>query len=417
MHIASGICLAVFAALLTACGSSGGSNNDPPAPAAPAAPPATTPPPSAPAQPGDVYLADVRSMMGNGEFMADVDIGWSSPDGAALASVGYRLSRGDGTILSQGTTGTIASDGIATVHVMASDLADGETLILAVDPLNAVEESIEDNNERMFIATVAEPPPEPPAAPPGSPAVVDLQFNDTHYHQAYYYNDLAFHFLIQNPNAEGVASGAFNYAIYDGDTEIWKARVSKVEAPSSADRAAKRIPTTDVMVARDKLGRPTPGRHVYTLRLDVDNEVAETNEANNQRRIVIDIPENHVMSATPQEKPDVRLQDPHVHQFWNAVTFHFFIYNFHASTTLPAVKWRVIRVQDGVVIKEGVVSNVVARSTAANAPPASFRYTEEFKGPDVEYLLILDPDNEIDEAYENNNQVKFIIDWTQAGAG
>jgi subtilase family serine protease len=171
------------------------------------------------------------------------------------------------------------------------------------------------------------------------------------------------------------------------------------------------------MVARDKLGRPTPGRHVYTLRLDVDNEVAETNEANNQRRIVIDIPENHVMSATPQEKPDVRLQDPHVHQFWNAVTFHFFIYNFHASTTLPAVKWRVIRVQDGVVIKEGVVSNVVARSTAANAPPASFRYTEEFKGPDVEYLLILDPDNEIDEAYENNNQVKFIIDWTQAGAG
>lgn len=415
MRTATGLCLAAFVALLTACGSSGGS--DDPASPPPAAPPAGTPPPD-PDRPGDVFLADVRTMMGNGEFMADADIGWSSPDGAALPAVAYRLARADGSILSQGTTGAIASGGIATAHVMATGLADGETITLTVDPLDAVVESIEDNNERLFIAMVATPPPEPPPAPPGSDAIVDLQYNDSHYHQAYYYNDVAFHFLVQNPNRANLASGAFNYAIFDGETQIWKARISDVLAPSDADRAANRIPTTDVMITANQLGyRPTPGRHVFTVHLDVDNEIAETNEANNLRRIVIDVPANRSMASTPQEKPDVRLQDPHVHQFWNSVVFHFFIYNFHASTALPSVKWRVIRVQDGVVIKDGVVSDVAPRGTPAGDWPSSFRYTEEFKGPDVEYLLILDPDNEIDEADETNNQVKFIIDWSQPGVG
>ncbi|MBA3683798.1 MAG: hypothetical protein H0W72_00920 [Planctomycetes bacterium] len=415
-----------MAILLTACGSASSGSGSSAGSGGGGEPPPPPPPPPPASAPRDVYFADVRTMMGNGDFMADVDIGWTDPNAASSPAVTYRLSRSDGSMLDQGTTGAIPAGGMVTVQVMADGLADGEMITLAIDPDGVIVEDVEHNNERPFTAMVAEPPPPPPPPPPGTTAVVDLQFNDSHYHQAYYYNNLAFHFLVQNPNSQGVGSGACHYTILDGDTQIWRGSITNVPAPNDADRAANRIPTYDVFVGdgtiRDPADatrpyRPTPGRHVYTIRLDSDGVVAETNEANNLRRIVIDIPANQVMAATPQLKPDVRLQDPHVHQFWNSVVFHFFVYNFHGSETLASVGWRVVRVSDGFVVNQGVVENLAPRGTAAGAPQVAFRYTEEFKGPDVEYLLILDPDNLIDEDNETNNQVKFIIDWSQPGVG
>lgn len=374
-----------------------------------------------PAASNDVSFDNLKSMTGMGGVMVHFDVTWQSRDGQPAEDVVVELQRADGSYVDGTRTviPAIAHGESAAVHISAEGFADNERLTVVADPSAQV---ADDNRANNVVTVTAMRAPLPELSDQ-----VDLQFVDAHYHQMYYYNNPEFHFFAVNPEVWGIGRGTVEYAIYDNGVEFFRSTLAEnlVNFREHDDSGDTTQHLQIFLPDRVLQYRPTPGeRHEFAIHLDPDGSVGEAAEANNWMRFVVDVPTVRSL-PTAQVTPDIQMQDPHFHQYasQDRAVFHFYMRNSTTSGQAQSVRWKIVR-EDGVEI---VPTPERIASGGANNPqmvPAngisgsmSFSHTDDTAGEDVEYDLIYDPDDEIEETDETNNRVHFVIDWTPTGFG
>ncbi|MBA2481645.1 MAG: hypothetical protein H0V44_13350 [Planctomycetes bacterium] len=381
--------------------------------------------------------------------------------GVDAADVGLKATRADGTVVHQETIASMPAG--SERMVMFSDGAQGvnQTFTIVVDPDNRIVEAFEDNNTITVTSTFIDTP---------STLNGDLALNGVHTHGAVYFADPSFHLYIENNTDQSLsgitvtvrdeASGQDLYGMpYTESTVI----AAHTVGPRSGNQGAEeqgifRAPFSDPAYASQP--KPTPGRHVYHVILDPNGRFAETNEANNDWRLVVNVPSgygywplsNGTDTIGDTYKTDVMFQDPHIHPAdrQRYVTFHGWLKNNHPGKQLvghdlingsdpdyPGVAKRIVPF---VVKREGVPITLIAPGFDANrqinygvtaagkayfilpdaglAPQANREYlfiTQEPQSTgEINYTIDLDPDNVIDEQYEGTNMGQGPIDNNHA---
>ena len=394
--------VAVAALFINGCGSGGGGGST-----GPQAGP--TPPPSEPGTLAgkDLHFVSIMAMPRNqsGSLTIHALIRYRDTDGASANGIGYQLRRENGAVLTQGLIAQLEPGESRQLMLEVDGLVDRERLIMAVDPANAVAETYENNNTVTVTAVFGETPP--PASD------IDLLFSDSHYHGAYYYRDPRLHFFIVNPNELGVGAANVKVVVQVNGRESWSRVYPTVPAATPTQLAEDTYEGREVTLTTSEVfGVPSVpiGRYVLTITIDPDNTIVEQNEANNYRRLIVEVDASQQVSIEPTVVPDIQLEDPHFHQFPRYALWHFWISNIHAGSGGQQVAWRIVR-EDGVVVRSG--------TEAVNPQELKEVVIDVAKDGDAEmrYRLIFDPDNAIPERDESNNEVPFIVDWTPESSG
>ncbi|HYE07722.1 MAG TPA: hypothetical protein VEL07_19545 [Planctomycetota bacterium] len=383
-------------------GGGGGSSNPPP-------PPNTR----------DLRIAEIMTMPEDspGQYMVHAKIAFAnSIDGTAAAPVEWRVRGAGGGTLASGTVASLAPNSLVEVMAHVSGVAANDVLTFDVDPAGSLTETQEANNTTT---TTAIRPPESTISDG-----IDLLFSDTHHHGAYYFRDPRFHFFIRNPNTRQVNASNVTFVIYDNGVERYRATIPEVSAPTpgqieagngeSDNYVGTDYEGEEILVSTEALygsERPEPGsRHEYVIVIDPDNTILEANEANNMRRIIVEVPTTRAMAATPSVTPDFRHNNPHVHHYSSGAVFHFYLENFTAGSATLTIPWQ-LRHEDGTVLMSGNTD-----------VPAMGIVEEIFWQPrqgvgEERYFLELDPGRTVSEADEDNNRAVFILDWTPQSSG
>jgi len=361
----------------------------------------------------DLHFANVMAMpLGDpGAMEIHATVRYRDSDGATATAINYQLRRESGAILGSGTIAQLEPGESRMLMIRASGIADRERLIVAVDTANTITEVLENNNTVQVTAVFAEQPT------PTSD--IDLSFGDSHYHGTYYYRDPRFHFFIHNPNTRGADVANVKVAILANGVQVWSTVYDRIRAPTSAELAANDYPGKEITLGTAEVfgtSAVATGRYVLTIIIDPDNSVAETNEANNFRRLIVEVDEAQSVSMVPTDVPDIQLEDPHFHQFTGRnpnsgyVLWHFWVSNISNGTEVRQVPWRLVH-EDGRVINTG--------TTAVGPQQLSEVIFSTPKDGDAEtrYRLEFDPDNVVIERDESNNAVGFIVDWTPESSG
>ena len=398
--------VAVATLFINGCGSGGGGGS-----AGPQAGP-TPPPPDPQTLAGkDLHFVSIMAMPRNqsGSLTIHAIIRYRDTEGASANGIGYQLRRENGAVLTQGIIARLEPGESRQLMLEVDGLVDRERLIMAVDPANAVAETYENNNTVTVTAVFGETPP--PASD------IDLLFSDSHYHGAYYYRDPRLHFFIVNPNELGVGAANVKVVVQVNGRESWSRVYPTVPAATPTQLAEDSYEGREVTLTTSEVfGVPSVplGRYVLTITIDPDNTIVEQNEANNYRRLIVEVDASQQVSIEPTAIPDIQLEDPHFHQFARYSLFHFWISNIHGGSESQTVAWRIVD-EDGVVARNGT-----AFGTAVVGPQQLHEVVIDVpKDGDAElrYRLEFDPDNTVHERDESNNVVPFIIDWTPESSG
>jgi hypothetical protein len=369
--------------------------------------------------------------------------------GGDASNVVWRVTRADGSQVAQGVIPTLLSGTTQGVTVEDGPQGVNQTFTIAVDPDGAIAESHEDNNTMevtsVYVVT-------------GQPLDGDLVINGAHPHGAIYYQDPEFHFFIENDSGQDLSG--IQVSVRDeasGDVPGMPYTVkTAIPAHSVGPRTGGVGDEADgIFIAPFQSPNPvaTPGRHVFHIVLDPNGAFAETNEANNDWRIVVDVPDGYgYWPLTPDMKTDVMFEDPHFHPAdqQRYVTFHGWLHDFHPTKNLigydlihathakyPGVAKNIVPF---VLRREGTPVALAAPGFDLNRQ-RNYGVTEAgdayFILPDggipvngrLEYLFIvqepnavgevrysldLDPDNVIDEQYEGTNAGQGAIDNNHA---
>ncbi len=395
--------------LLAGCGGGGGSDSPGSSSSG-----VTPPPPNT----RDLRVAEIMTMPedSSGQYMVHATVAFmNSVDGSAAAPVGWRVRGAGGGTLASGIIASLAPNTEVELMAHVGGVAANDVLTFDVDPDGVVAETQEANNSTTVTAI----------RPPESTTTdaIDLLFSDTHHHGAYYFRDPRFHFFIRNPNVNQLNAQNVTFVIYDNGVERYRQTLAEVRAPSpgqieagngeSDDYVGTDYEGKEVLVSTDSLygaARPEPGMHEYVIVIDPDNTILEANEANNMRRILVEVPPSRALAANPSDVPDMRHNNPHVHHYASGAVFHFYLENFTAGAGTLIIPWRLVD-EDGAVLNSG--QQVV---------PAMGIVEEVFWQPrqgvgEERYFLELDPGGTVPEADEDNNRAQFILDWTPGAAG
>ncbi|MBA3709833.1 MAG: hypothetical protein H0W83_13550 [Planctomycetes bacterium] len=372
--------------------------------------------------------------------------------GAADAhNVAWKVVRADGSLVAQDVISSMPSG--ATVPLIVSDGAQGvnQTFTVSVDPDGLIAESHEDNNT-MTITSVY--------VTTAVPLNGDLALNGVHNHGAVYAQDPSFHLFIAN-NSDQDLSG-ITVTVRDeasGETltgfPYSEGTIIPAHAIGPRNGHAGSAEEDGLFVspwANSSLPKPSAGRHVYHVILDPDNHFSETNEGNNDWRLVVNVPagygfwplQNGNDLTGNTYKTDVMFEDPHFHpaDTQRYITFHGWLHNFHPSKTLvghdlintsdPAYPGVSKRIVPFVLKREGVPVAVPAPGYDPNrqinygvtadgkayfilldtgiAVNSRREYLFIVQEPqsigEVNYSIDLDPDNVIDEQYEGTDSTR-----------
>lgn len=401
----------VASLVMWGCSDGGGGTAPTPAPVAPTPPaPQPPPPPQPPPEPPadrDLHFVNIMAMTQDepGRMIVHATVRYRDNRGSVARRIGYLVRRDNGEVLAQGSI-TQLEPGEARLALMTVDgIIDRELLTMVVDQADTVAEANEENNSLSVTAVFGEQP--------NPSADRDLLFSDCHYHGVSYYRDPRLHFFIMNPNQRGVDAQDVAVAVQINGIQSWSGSLDRVPAPTPEQLAAGSYQGREVtLTTRDIFGADQApiGRQVLTVLIDPDNAIVEQNEANNYRRLVIEVDEEQQITVVPTTVPDIQIEDPHFQQFVQSTTWRFWISNVSLDLPGQSVAWRLVR-EDGLVIQSGAeeVGSQQLKEVLFDVP----------KDGDAEmrYRLILDPDNTIRERDEGNNVTPFIVDWTPEFSG
>jgi len=355
----------------------------------------------------DLHFANVmahpRSQPGAMQIHATVR--YRDSAGSTATGIAWQIRRETGAVLASGTITQIEPGESRQLMADVVGIADRERLVVAVDTAAVVDEVYEQNNTVTVTAIFGEQPT--------PTADIDLLFSDSHYHGTYYSRDPRFHFFVRNPNTRGEDVANVRVVILIDGIQRWSRVFDRVRAPTPEQLAGEEYPGREVTTTTSEVfgaSSVPPGRYVATIIIDPDNEIAETDESNNYRRLIIEVDAGQQVSFEPTAIPDIQLEDPHFHQFARFALWHFWISNVYAGPDARAVSWRLVR-EDGVVVRSGVevVGPQELKEVVFGVPKDG--------DAEIRYRLDFDYDNTVPERDESNNSVGFIVDWTPESSG
>ena len=408
--------LALAALFISGCGSSGGGGGgtgggqapDPGPGPGPGPDPGPTPPPPQVLAGKDLHFANVMAMPQNqaGRFTVHSTIRYTDTDGSTASAVAYQLRRENGTVLTEGAIPQLEPGESRMLMLEVEGIADRERLIVAVDPANSVAEVYEENNTVTVTAIMGETP--------AATSDIDLAFTDSHYHGTYYYRDPRLHFFVVNTNQQGVAASDVKVLVRVNGAESWSRVYPTIPAASAAQLADDTYEGREITLGTsDIFGTPNVpvGRYVLTVTIDPDNTIVEQNEANNYRRMIVEVDAGQSVSIEPAAVPDIQLEDPHFHQYPTYCFYHFWISNIHGGAGSQSVEWHLVD-EEGAIVRSGTeaVTPQELKEVVFSVPKAGIEAERR-------YRLIFDPANTIPERDETNNEVPFIVDWTPESSG
>lgn len=404
----------------------------------------------------DLVLAEPNQMSSNSSVTIYFTV--ANAGGADAHDVAWKVLRAGGSLVRQDVIASLPSG--STVPLSVSDGPQGvnQTFTVSVDPDGLIAESHEDNNT-MTITSVY--------VTTAVPLNGDLALNGAHNHGAIYAQDPSFHFFIEN-NTDQDLSGITVTVRDEATGEVLNDFPYNESTTIPAHLIGPRNGYTNSIeedgifinpFADASVPKPSPGRHVYHVILDPNGAFGETNEGNNDWRLVVNVPNGYgfwplyTANTDPSGatfKTDVMFEDPHFHpaDTQRYITFHGWLINHHPSKQLvgldlitgtdpnyPGVSKRLVPF---VVKREGVPITLLTPGLDPNrqrnytvtddgrayftlpdaglAPNADQEYLFIVQEPqstgEVNYSIDLDPDNVIDEEYEGSdpNQVGRTID-------
>lgn len=234
-----------------------------------------------------------------------------------------------------------------------------------------------------------------------------------HYHGAYYVQDPEFHFPLVNTSSTTVN---VPYTIRMDGVDIpgygSPRHALTVPAHGSIDGNAFQNPY-DTGLNPGAGPRPS-GTHVFSVVIDPDDMLHETNEGNNVFATQIAVPTtNHTYPiAAGDLRPDLQFVDPHIHgPAAQNLIVHFVVKNNNpnagASASSPC-HWKLMR--EGAVVSPTVTTGQADMSIPALAQGAETTIvasiTEAMTTGEVKYTIVIDSQNEEpNEVYEDNNSV------------
>jgi hypothetical protein len=408
----------------------------------------------------DLVLADPYQMSTDSSVTVSFSV--ANAGGGDAANVVWRVTRADGSVVREATIPSLPSGTIVPVSVSDGPQGVNQTFTVSVDPDGHIDESHEDNNvmdvTSVYVTTAV-------------PLDGDLALNGVHTHNGIFNPDPGFHFFIENDSGQALsgvtvtvrdeATGEDLYGLpYDETSTIAAHTIGPRSGAGDEQDGIYKAPYSDTRYA--SLPKATPGRHVYHVILDPTDHNAETNEANNDWRLVVDVPDGYGywplrdLNTDPQGttyKTDVMFEDPHVHpaDTQRYITFHGWLHNFHMSKPLLGYDPAAVSDPDYAGVAQRIVPFVVKREGVAVTLPAPgldpnrqkhygvgpggkayfilpdaglaaaggrleylFIVKEENTVGEVDYSIDLDPDDVIDEQYEGTNLGQGAIDNNHA---
>jgi len=264
----------------------------------------------------------------------------------------------------------------ATVTILGSTLGTGaRKLYLTVDADNQVTESDENNNRAYRTVTVK------------SPADLCIQNYEVSNTSISKNESVVLSFKYAN-NGAG-AAGASVVKVYDGDTLL------RTLSMDSVDAGGYRNAT--VTIRGNMLG--TGARKLYLV-ADADNQVAESNEANNRSYRTITVNDTFDLFITDYEY--VKQSD--------SVVLSFKYVNNGTGTAAPSV----VKVYDGDTLLRTVSMTSVA---AGSYLDGSITINNSMLGSGARKLyLVADADNQITETNEDNNSAYRTVSVNKSEA-